>query len=131
MAFAKLELLVVYFYPPAVCFSKLAILWLYLRIFTTKTYRYLAYILAFILVLNMVMCWIIASVMCRPFRFHWDKSIPGGRCLNEQAIFTWFRVPNIITDVAMLVLPLPVVWNLHTSFNQKIGLTATFITGSL
>ncbi|MCJ1252191.1 hypothetical protein MMC30_009431 [Trapelia coarctata] len=31
----------------------------------------------------------------------------------------------------MLVLPLPVIWHLHTNINQKIGLTITFLTGSV
>ena len=110
---------------------KLAILCLYLRIFTTKPYRYAAYAIAGVMILNYIVDVIIALTMCKPIAYSWDKTIPGGYCGDIMAAYRYISVPNLVTDVAMLVLPLPVIWRLNTKLSQKIGLTLTFMTGSL
>ena len=38
---------------------------------------------------------------------------------------------NAITDLVMLVLPLPSIWHLNTTRSKKIGLTIVFLTGSI
>lgn len=43
----------------------------------------------------------------------------------------WSSVPHMISDVAILVLPLPLIWRLHTTLEQKVGLTAIFLLGGL
>ena len=68
---------------------------------------------------------------CKPVAFAWDKTINGGKCINTLAYFRYATIPNIITDAAMLISPLPTIWKLQTSNAQKIGLTAVFLTGSV
>jgi hypothetical protein len=89
------------------------------------------YIVGVTIVLQWVVAWIVLFTMCRPFAFNWDKKIRGGKCLNQWAIYSWFGLPNILTDVAMLLLPLQTIWKLQVSRNQKIGLSITFLTGSM
>jgi hypothetical protein len=127
----KMQVPELFFYFPSVSLPKLSILALYLRIFTTKPYRYGAFFIAGILIAQWIIAWILTGIMCTPFAYLWDKEIPGGHCLDQTRIFTWFSFPNIVTDIMMLLLPLPVVWQLHTSKNQKIGLTITFLTFSV
>jgi hypothetical protein len=110
---------------------KLAILALYLRIFTIPLYRNLVYFLAFIVTATGIVCSVMTLNLCRPFPFNWDRKIPGGSCYNESLFYRWGSLPNIITDLAILILPMPMVWKLHTSRNMKIGLTLTFLTGSM
>jgi hypothetical protein len=110
---------------------KLAILCLYLRIFRTRPYRLAAYAIAGVMILNYVTNVILSLTMCQPVRFKWDKTIPGGVCGDLMAAYRWISVPNLVTDLAILILPLPMVWNLHTGLSQKLGLTLTFLTGSL
>jgi hypothetical protein len=69
-----------------------------------------------------------AIFQCSPIAYAWDKSIKRGTCINELNYFRWISLPNVITDLAMLILPLPLVWKLHTSSGQKVGLTVIFIT---
>lgn len=40
-------------------------------------------------------------------------------------------VPNIVTDLIMLLLPMPVIWRLKLPTKQKIALTGVFLLGSL
>jgi len=51
--------------------------------------------------------------------------------MNQSAYYRFTKIPNIATDVAMLAVPLPIVWKLQTSLLQKIGLTLIFMTGSV
>ena len=55
----------------------------------------------------------------------------GANCVDKQALFRYSSLPNILSDVAMLVIPMPTVWALHTSTRLKIGLTIAFAVGSL
>ncbi len=69
---------------------------------------------------------------CSPVAYAWNKSVSDhGKCINVVAYFRWISLPNILTDLVMLVLPLPLLWKLHTSLGQKIGLTFIFVIGSL
>ena len=128
---AKFLIAVEWIYLAAVTLPKLSILSMYLRVFTTKPYRMSAYILAVILVLTFLVGGLTGSLGCQPLAFFWNPTIPGGHCININAFFRWISLPNILTDVAMLVLPQPLIWNLQISRNQKIGLTVTFLTGSV
>ncbi|KAL8921166.1 MAG: hypothetical protein Q9172_004162 [Xanthocarpia lactea] len=110
---------------------KLAILSLYLRIFTQRSYRYATHAIAIIMILNWLTGCMMGILICKPIQYNWDKTIPGGHCGDLMGVFRWTSLPNLITDIAMLILPLPMVWKLHTGLSQKIGLSLTFITGSI
>lgn len=51
--------------------------------------------------------------------------------IDNEALSIWGSLPNIVTDVAMLILPMRVVWNLHLATRLKVGLAITFLVGSL
>ena len=118
-----------YLYLFSVMLPKLALLCLYLRIFIDMVYRYIAYGVAIVMFLNWLTGCLMALLICKPIAFNWDKTIPGGHCGNIMGAYIWASFPNILTDVVMLLLPLPVIWNLHTSRSQKLGLTLTFLVG--
>lgn len=107
---------------------KLAILALYRRLFTQKTS---IHVLMGVLIAQTIAISIAIWAACRPFAANWDRTLPGAVCINKEALFIWGSLPNIITDVIMFVLPIRIVWNLHISKRLKVGLTATFIVGSL
>jgi hypothetical protein len=46
-------------------------------------------------------------------------------------MFRYGSIPNIVTDVMMLILPMPLIWSLHVSPKVKIGLLVTFLLGSM
>ncbi|KAJ5611925.1 hypothetical protein N7528_009030 [Penicillium herquei] len=110
---------------------KISILILYRRIFSTSILRILSDILIVALTTDILSCTILLFFMCRPFAANWDPSIPGAKCLDVVAIYTWGSLPNIITDIIMLLLPMPVIWSLHIGLRTKIQLTITFALGSL
>ena len=131
VSWAKFLLAVEWIYLVAAILPKLAILSMYLRIFTTRSYRMSVYVLAAVLIMAFLAGGLTGLLGCRPLAFFWDPTIPGGHCININAFFRWISLPNILTDIAMLILPQPLIWTLQITRNQKIGLTLTFLTGSL
>ena len=118
-------------YFAGVNIPKLAILALYRRLFPNKSNRYVIYALMGILIGLTISTVVTALVACIPFAANWDPTLPGARCIDKEAFFRWGSLPNIITDIIMLILPMRIVWNLHTTTRLKVGLTITFLFGSL
>lgn len=110
---------------------KLAILALYRRLFPPKGIRLAVHILMGILVTLTIVTLVTAFAACVPFSANWNPKLVKEHCIDKEALFRWGSIPNILTDVVMLVLPIRVVWNLHTTTSLKVGLTLTFIIGSL
>jgi len=129
-AFLKLTIAEEFIYQFSTLFPKLSILIVYLRIFTLKPYQYAIYTIGAVLVSAFTAALFVAGFSCIPFRFKYDKSIPG-HCINEHHAFIWNGFIGIPTDVAMIILPLCGVWKLHISRNQKIGVMITFLTFNL
>lgn len=131
MIYARFLIVIPLLYLAAVVFPKLAILAIYLRVFTQPRFRSACYVLVTLLMANWIGTTVAGLLVCRPLEYLWDRTIAGGHCFNINAYFRWASLVNIITDVAMLILPLPVICELHISRNIKIGLTITFATGSM
>ena len=132
VTYAKCLLAIEWIYLLSVTLPKLSILGIFLRLFhTRRTYRYIVYVLAGIIILSFVASGLAATLACRPLSYSWDKTIPGGRCFDVDSFYRWISLPNIVTDVAMLILPLKVIWGMNMKRNQKIGVALTFLTGSL
>lgn len=75
-----------------------------------------------------VMC---SLLICQPIQFNWDLSIPGGHCGSQSAVFAVFGIMNLVTDVAVLAMPIPSLLRLKMPFFQKAFLLATFTVGFL
>ncbi|KAL9601457.1 MAG: hypothetical protein Q9219_002523 [cf. Caloplaca sp. 3 TL-2023] len=117
-------------YGASVALSKYAILLLFLRVFTTsnKSFAWATYTISFF-VGALGVATIVGSIFqCTPIARNWDIS-RAGTCINKLDFARYAAVPNVITGFAMLILPLPMVWRLNVTIQQKIALTATFLHG--
>jgi len=130
--FLKMQIPFTILYALAVTFPKLAILGLYLRVFIQKRYRITSYVLIAILSSSCLSVVIVTFVQCTPVSYLWDPTAhPDGHCIDINSFWRWGSFPNVITDLVMLVLPLPCIWTLQLSKKDKVGLVITFCTGSV
>ncbi|PYI26894.1 hypothetical protein BP00DRAFT_439626 [Aspergillus indologenus CBS 114.80] len=119
-------------YSAGCCFPRVILLTLYLRICEkNRPYRVACYSL-----MAFIVAFAIADIMagafeCWPVAYLWDKTIAGGKCDNIPVFYRWGTLPNVIIDLAMLILPQPVVWRLQVPSQVKYGLAVTFLTGSI
>lgn len=68
-------------------------------------------------------------LICHPFAYNWDLSIPGGSCGSQSAFFAAFGIVNLATDVLVLTMPIPNLLRLRLAFWKKASLLATFTVG--
>ena len=68
---------------------------------------------------------------CRPIAKNWDITIIGGKCIDLPKILLTHGSLTIVTDVAMLLLPIALVRKLQLPPKQKVALAGLFMTGTL
>ncbi|KAL4879446.1 hypothetical protein BJY04DRAFT_220042 [Aspergillus karnatakaensis] len=119
-------------YPFIVTPAEISILLFYNRIFSTFGWKFrsLSYAIGFIVLGTGIGVFFAAIFQCSPLQHAWDKSIKGS-CFNQQQFFRFVSLPNILTDLVILVMPFPFVWKLHTRLTQKLALTGVFLLGGL
>lgn len=128
--FLKMEITFAILYILSITLPKLTMLSLFLCIFVIKWQRRASYLIAAIL-LATALANIIANVtQCIPLEHLWDKQ-KKGKCFDQNAYWRWASLPNILTDVAMLALPVPMIMGTMMGWRDKAGVGITFLAGSL
>jgi len=67
---------------------------------------------------------------CTPIHYFWNRNIPG-HCINLMVYWFCNAVFNIITDIVVCVMPLPVLKDLRLPKKQKYSLLLVFALGGL
>ena len=73
---------------------------------------------------------LVTVFQCVPVSGLWTYGLHA-KCIGFEQLLIGTTVPHIATNLALLALPIPCIWRLHTTASQKIALTATFMLGSL
>ncbi|KAI9722995.1 MAG: hypothetical protein M1812_001444 [Candelaria pacifica] len=112
----------------------MSILFLYLRVMPTgqrksrmSTYAVMAVIVGAIISLEL--SYIFA---CKPFSHRWNNA--GGSsatCIDVTLHGVINEIINIVTDILIIILPIPMIWSLHLSTRKKVGVILVFATGLL
>jgi hypothetical protein len=70
--------------------------------------------------------------MCRPFASRFDpKAYLGAECSNQVPIYIAIVCFNVVTDLPILLLPIPTIWTLNMKRRQRILLGVAFLISSL
>ncbi|KAJ5933975.1 hypothetical protein N7454_006304 [Penicillium verhagenii] len=117
-----------HFYDWAIASIKLAILSLYYRIFSTVVFRRVVIGTAVFVVLWLAAMEIGLGLQCIPVQKAWDASIEG-TCLNLVAFSYFTNITNLITDIWVFLLPLPIIFKLHVTRRRKFELAGVFAIG--
>ena len=115
----------------AVCTGKLAILTIYTRNFPSRPMLDITYTLMGIVVATWFGTSMAAIFQSVPVGCQWDQSATSCKSIDMLSFFRYCSLPNIITDILVLFLPMPKIWRLRLSRSDKFGLTAVFLTGSM
>ncbi|KAK4150068.1 hypothetical protein C8A00DRAFT_37347 [Chaetomidium leptoderma] len=108
---------------------KWSVLAMFYRIFPTRFMKW-----GYIILGSMTAAWWIAVMLvtifqCTPVHKMWDLAAEG-TCINANVFYISTNgVPNIVTDVMILVLPMWEVYKLHVSRSQKIAIACSFLLG--
>lgn len=111
-------------------FTKLSLLLMYYRIFRVPYFKRMA-----LAVGGFVMIWAVTIsflfiFICVPVAKVWNPALPG-RCINQVGTWIANAASTLLTDIIILLMPVPQVWGLQLSKREKIGIIAAFGLGSL
>lgn len=109
----------------------MSILWLYIRIFPEINYH--RYFIATMVFVTLAVIILLPMVIwqCVPIDAIWNLRRNQARCLSLPAVAYASAAVNIATEVAILVLPLPLLQRLRVSVSTKIAMYALFGVGVL
>ena len=110
--------------------SKISLLMLFHRIFITPAFRMATKVIGTIVILWWIGTLLADTLICLPIEHNWNPKIPA-RCGNKLLLDILPPIPWIVTDLAILLMPLPMVYKLHLPGIQRVGLAGLFLLGSL
>ncbi|KAL8816842.1 MAG: hypothetical protein Q9191_008257 [Dirinaria sp. TL-2023a] len=105
---------------------KLSVLFFYRRIFFhMKSFRIANDILIVLVTVWGTVFLFSEAFLCKADSHH------GHPCAPQEWASLWFAITDVLTDIAILVLPYPCIRMLQMSRRDKIGLSAIFFLGTL
>ncbi|KAG4440826.1 hypothetical protein IFR05_003698 [Cadophora sp. M221] len=129
--FQKIQYAATVIYGPCVWSIKVTLLLILVRVFTPFR-KIISAIWAFIFA--MLLYYIIVTALklfkCRPIRSAWDPNTPG-KCFGDVVLFSIDTSLSIITDLIILILPIPLVWSLQVTTKVKLRTIALLGAGGL
>jgi len=131
-AFAKAVLITEVLYTPATTAIKFSILLMYRRLFPIRKVRISTTTIACFLVVFALVLMLSVIIQCTPVAALWDPANhPGAHCDDYAPALLVFAIVNAITDVVVLCLPMPILWNLHVPKERRWQLIGLFCLGGL
>ncbi|KAH7124264.1 hypothetical protein EDB81DRAFT_699317 [Dactylonectria macrodidyma] len=117
-------------YITALMVIKLSILQMYIRIFglASRMFKILAIIITGIVVAWWISIFAVCIFQCNPIRKAWLPWAEG-TCINLKGSFIGNAIPNILTDVVMLCMPIRQVWKMRVALAQKLSVCFIFLLG--
>lgn len=117
-------------YKVVVCLNKISAVLFYQRLFVGKGFQAICW-----LCIGIIGGWGAGAVgatiwQCVPIQASWDKTIQA-TCIDSDAFWTAYAVGNILSDVLVLVLPIPQVLKLKLRPREKVMLCSVFALGGL
>ena len=117
-------------YGPVILVTKMSILLLYSRLFDARhTLKSKTYICTQLLIYFNTLFYIAVTLVkvfeCTPRSKIWEPQTPG-HCINFQALLYVTGIVNVISDVALIILPVGGVCALQMPVARKVGVVAAF-----
>lgn len=112
-------------------FTKLSLLAFYLRIAPFPKFQIPVWI-----VTGIVACYtaVITGLLLfsyNPMWMAWSAFPDASKCLNRPPLYIATAVANIVTDVVLFLLPIPMVAGLNMARCKKIGILIVFSLGTM
>ncbi|KAF2268887.1 hypothetical protein CC78DRAFT_330672 [Lojkania enalia] len=128
MMFRQGDYVFSHFYDIALVSVKLGILAFYYRVFVLPLFRKIVLATAAFVISWGIGITVTLAVVCHPIEAFWDATVTG-KCL-DLATFTYFtNISNLVTDVWIFLMPVPVIWHLQLQTKKKLLLCFIFSIG--
>ncbi|KAI4169520.1 MAG: hypothetical protein LQ343_005660 [Gyalolechia ehrenbergii] len=89
------------------------------------SFRYSTLAVLFVTVGYLISFFLVTVFQCNPPKKFWDPLVPG-KCINSNAFYLAVPIVNMLIDISTLLLPIPMVVNLHVNMRTKLVLGGIF-----
>jgi len=103
---------------------KLSILWFYIGIFEWHGFRPAAYVVMAVSIALWVAVILESFLLCSPFEYTWNKVTVTGTCGSSTEAYLSVAIVNLIIDLSIVALPMPILWRLQMSWKKKAAISA-------
>ncbi|KAI1857934.1 hypothetical protein JX265_010964 [Neoarthrinium moseri] len=120
------------FYLALLALCKIAILCFFLRIFPNRWFRYTVFGTISFVALSALIFIFLQIFQCLPVYYNWEGwkgNFGDHRCINVNTLTYSAALIAILQDVIILILPLPLLIGLNTSWRKKVGIILMFSLG--
>ncbi|KZZ98907.1 hypothetical protein AAL_02458 [Moelleriella libera RCEF 2490] len=117
-------------YCVSLAFVKFGILSLYIVIFPGKKIRWTAIAVGTFVALWTLAASLVTIFQCVPIESIWDPAMHDGNCVNFGVLALVHNICNIVTDLAIFVMPIPPVLKLKLPRERKIYVLLSFLLGA-
>ena len=104
---------------------------LYLSIIPTKDLRYVVYGVMALTISYWGGTIVPSFLLCSPVIYEWDRTTLSGTCVNVAAFSLIAAVINLVLNIIVIALPMPVLWKLRMPIWRKIVVTVIFGMGAV
>ncbi|KAI1084497.1 hypothetical protein F5B20DRAFT_298673 [Whalleya microplaca] len=130
--FLKLLWVIYYIFDTGTAVAKSSALFFYARVLGVSNSRF-KYALWLVHAMNIV--WLITillevTFMCKPIEKAW-KTTREGSCQNTGLLWMGSGITSLLIDVIILIMPLPLLWQLRMKTIRKIQICGVFTCGYL
>ncbi|KAM3064769.1 hypothetical protein ACMFMG_012082 [Clarireedia jacksonii] len=116
-------------YDLGITFSKLSVLFFYVRVFKVNARFRKALWLTGALVVAWALFSVFATLLrCSPARKSWLPDTPG-YCMDLYKLWLGNSVASLVVDVIILLLPVPILLQLQSRMARKISIILVFVCG--
>ena len=110
---------------------RFSVLLFYLSLFSANVrFRRTVYGVFLVTVMFMLGFIITTLVICRPFAKNWMPEWPG-TCGSSTASNATTPTLNMLIDIIVVVLPIPVVWRLRMDRRKRLRILSLFFIGAM
>lgn len=132
IAFKKFCYIATILYCPMALFVKIALLAILTRIFAPFRGKvWFIYIFLGCLCCYYTVALIVKIRICGPIPRYWLGEQVPGTCLDQTAALIADSVISVVSDLIILILPLPLTWSLQMSRNRKLRVIGLLGAGGL
>ncbi|KAI2610066.1 uncharacterized protein GGS25DRAFT_244581 [Hypoxylon fragiforme] len=117
-------------YGISMCGAKWSILWTLKNIFAVRSFQIISWIVIGFQAAWVVMTILIGLLVCRPIEKNWDPTAVG-TCGDQIAAYTAVSIYNVVVDVVMCLMPIPMILKLQLKKPYKLALLGIFSIGAV
>lgn len=113
-------------YPLCITFTKLSIVYEYRRLFP-KNHEF-KLMTSFLIAIMILWCTAVVFTgifICTPIHKVWNPWLKYGKCIDLAPFYYGIQIPNVVTDLLILLLPFREVQRLKLPLKQKFGVALT------